>query len=122
MTHADTGDLYATMSNMGGNMQPHGHLQLAVGMLAGGLDPQEAIALPRFCIADGTKEGDVSMEGGVDSKETAILKDRGHLMMNRIVGHARSVFGGAQIIKRDRKTGVLWAGSDGRADGCAMGY
>jgi hypothetical protein len=31
-------------------------------------------------------------------------------------------FGKAQIIKRDRKIGVLWTGSEGCADGCAYGY
>jgi gamma-glutamyltranspeptidase / glutathione hydrolase len=103
-------------------MQPQGHLQLAVGMLAGGLNPQEAIDLPRFCIANGNKEGDVSMEAGVALEDIKILKERGHLLNHGVVGHARSVFGRAQIIKRNRTTGVLWAGSDGRADGCAMGY
>lgn len=27
-----------------------------------------------------------------------------------------------QIITRDVANGVLWAGSDGRGDGCAMGW
>ncbi len=40
LTHADSGDLYATISNMGGFMQPQGHLQLVVSLLAYGLDPQ----------------------------------------------------------------------------------
>lgn len=46
----------------------------------------------------------------------------GHTMKHSIRGHEREVFGRAQIITRDRKTGVLCAGSDGRADGCALGY
>ena len=37
-------------------------------------------------------------------------------------GHARAVFGRGQIIRRDRTSGVLWAGSDGRADGMAIGF
>jgi gamma-glutamyltranspeptidase/glutathione hydrolase len=43
-------------------------------------------------------------------------------MQANIRGYERSIFGRAQIISRDMKTGVLWAGSDGRADGCAMGF
>ena len=122
ITYADTNELHSTISNMGGNMQPQGHMQLTVGMIAGGLDPQAAIDLPRFCIADGTQHGVVQMEAGVSEKDTNDLKQKGHKLVDGVVGHARSVFGRAQIIKRDRKSGVLWAGSDGRADGCAIGF
>ena len=122
LTHSDTGKLYATLSNMGGNMQPQGHMQLTVGMLAGGLDPQEAIDFPRFCILDGTQGGIVYMEDGIDEAVLSELKERGHKMEPSIRGYERCIFGRAQIIKRDPSTGVLWAGSDGRADGCAMGF
>jgi gamma-glutamyltranspeptidase / glutathione hydrolase len=122
LTHADTNELYATLSNMGGNMQPQGHTQLTVGMLAGGLDPQAAIDFPRFCILDGTQDGKVYMEDGIDESVLQELIKRGHKMEHSIQGHERCIFGRAQIIKKDRETGVLWAGSDGRADGCAMGY
>lgn len=122
ITHADTDDLYATISNMGGNMQPQGHLQLTVNMLAGRVDPQTAIDQPRFCITDGTQGGSVHMESGVDDRVVKTLKKRGHLLVPNVTGWERSIFGRAQVIKRDRKTGVLWAGSDGRADGCAVGY
>lgn len=103
-------------------MQPQGHMQLTVAMVAGELDPQAAIDLPRFCIGDGTKDGDVAIEGGVDQSDIEELIRRGHDLKPGVVGHNRALFGRAQIIKRDRKTGVLWAGSDGRADGCAMGF
>jgi gamma-glutamyltranspeptidase/glutathione hydrolase len=122
LTHADTDELYATISNMGGNMQPQGHLQLTVAMLAGGLDPQAAIDAPRFCINDGSQGGIAHMEEGFDKALVADLLSRGHPLKTNINGHARSTFGRAQIIKRDRATGVLSAGSDGRADGCAMGF
>lgn len=42
MTHSDTGEFYATLSNMGGFMQPQGHLQLVNGLVRG-LDPQVRI-------------------------------------------------------------------------------
>jgi gamma-glutamyltranspeptidase/glutathione hydrolase len=59
LTHTETASgeelLYATLSNMGGFMQPQGHLQLTVNMVAGGMDPQTAIDMPRFRIPSGTQ-------------------------------------------------------------------
>jgi gamma-glutamyltranspeptidase / glutathione hydrolase len=62
----DTNDLYATITNMGGNMQPQGHVQLTVDMVAGEMDPQAAINMPRFCNTDGMKDGQVQLEVGID--------------------------------------------------------
>jgi len=122
LTYAENDDLYATFSNMGGNMQPQGHVQLTVGMVDGGMDPQSAIDFPRFCISDGTQNGNVVMEKEVLPSVVRELTKRGHTIQNGIDGHSRAIFGRAQIIKKNPKTGVLFAGSDGRADGCAMGY
>ena len=122
LTHSDTGELYATISNMGGNMQPQGHMQLTLNLLARGMDAQTAIDQPRFCIADGTQGGTVSIEEGVENDTIQALQKMGHNVVGNVNGHGRSLFGRAQIIVRNRKNGVLWAGSDGRADGCAMGY
>jgi gamma-glutamyltranspeptidase/glutathione hydrolase len=121
ITHADTDELYATLSNMGGFMQPQGHMQLTVA-LASGLDPQAAIDQPRFCISDGTHNGTVLIEEGVDDLTIMALLEMGHNMVPNVKGFSRAIFGKAQIIKRERKTGVLWAGSDGRSDGCAVGF
>ena len=46
----------------------------------------------------------------------------GHKMKANIKGHEQEVLGRAQIIVRNRETGVLCAGSDGRADDTALGY
>ncbi len=122
-------------------MQPQGHLQLTVAMVAGGLDPQAAIDLPRFCIAADEPSsknkgqagersshshyapGSVVLETGIPIDDVDDLEHgKGHPVVRDVSGHARGIFGRAQIIHRDRRNGVLWAGSDGRADGCAMGY
>ncbi|EED87197.1 gamma-glutamyltransferase, partial [Thalassiosira pseudonana CCMP1335] len=119
LTHADTGELFATLSNMGGYMQPQGHAQLVVGLVANGLDPQTAIDAPRFCILDGTQDGTVFIEEGICQNTLSKLEQMGHKMVHSVAGHSRDIFGRAQVIVRDKDTGVLCAGSDGRADGCA---
>eukprot|EP00939_MAST-03C_sp_MAST-3C-sp1_P002947 g2947.t1 len=117
-----SGELFATFTGMGGFMQPQSHLQLMHNMLDLGMDPQAAIDAPRFCIADGTSGGTVFFEEGVDPAVVSDLKKMGHRVCEKLVtGHARSLFGRAQIILRDPKTGVLCGGSDGRADGLALG-
>lgn len=121
ITHADTDELYATISNMGGFMQPQGHMQLIVA-LANGMNPQEAIDQPRFCITDGTYDGIALIEEGIASEIIQELITMGHRISPGIKGYSRFTFGKAQVIVRDRKTGVLCAGSDGRSDGCAMGF
>jgi len=122
LTHADTDELYASLSNMGGFMQPQGHMQLVVNLLKNGMNPQTAIDAPRFCILDGTRDGMVYIEEGFHESTVSKLKEMGHKMKANVSGHEREIFGRAQIIHRDRDTGVLCAGSDGRADGCALGY
>ena len=91
------------------------------------MDPQSAIDAPRFCILDGTAEGAVSLETGISEEVVAELKKMGHKVNGpmKAVGRTAimtSTFGRAQMIVREPSTGVLCGGSDGRADGCAMGY
>ena len=99
-------------------MQPQGHLQVFLA-LVDGYDPQSALDLPRFCIAGGTSDGMVSLEEGIPEKTLVDLANRGH-PVERLRGWDRALFGRGQIILRDPETGVLTAGSDPRADGCAM--
>jgi gamma-glutamyltranspeptidase/glutathione hydrolase len=110
--------LFAAFGVMGGFMQPQGHLQVFLA-LAHGLDPQSALDLPRFCIADGTSGGTVALEAGIPRAVMADLVRRGH-QVQKVNGWERALFGRGQIILREPATGVLAAGSDPRADGCAM--
>ncbi len=111
--------LYAAFGVMGGFMQPQGHLQVVSALLDDHLNPQAALDLPRFCIEDGTSVGKVALEQGIPESVIASLEAMGH-PVERIVGHERALFGRGQIIIRDKGNGVLWGGSDPRADGCAM--
>lgn len=127
-------------------MQPQGHVQVILNMVDRGMDPQAALDAPRICL-QADEEGIVLVEegaffptamptaravadaptrpatrcAGVPEAEVAKLRAMGH-RVEVVRGDARAVFGRGQIIARDPASGVLAAGSDGRADGCAMGW
>jgi gamma-glutamyltranspeptidase/glutathione hydrolase len=84
-----------------------------------GLDPQSALDLPRFCIDVEESGGRVALEEGIPARVFDDLKQMGHPVYP-VSGFDRSLFGRGQVILRDADTGVLVAGSDPRADGCAM--
>lgn len=127
------GALHCVFGVMGGFMQPQGHLQVLSNLLDFGLDPQAALDVPRFCITGlpcfklghgphPVEVSKVAIEDGSGQAELAeALRKMGH-SVELVSGPDRSLFGRGQIIMRHRETGVLWAGSEGRADGCAMGY
>ena len=112
-------DLFASFGVMGGFMQPQGHMQVVVALADDSVDPQAALDRPRFCIGDGTAGGGVSLEAGIPDETMEQLGIMGH-PVEMVKGHARALFGRGQIITRDTESGVLWGGSDPRADGCAM--
>jgi gamma-glutamyltranspeptidase/glutathione hydrolase len=115
------GSLYAPFGVMGGYMQPQGHMQVAVAMLDDQLEPQEALNRLRFCIEPASAAGVVSLEEGIPEQVVEKLREIGHPIKGVITGYNRATFGRGQIIRREA-SGVLWAGSDPRADGCAMGF
>jgi gamma-glutamyltranspeptidase/glutathione hydrolase len=112
-------ELFASFGVMGGFMQPQGHLQVVISLVDDSLDPQESLDQPRFCISDGEAGGTVNLEEGISPDVIEELEALGHIT-RQVSGHERAVFGRGQIILRDSSTGVLSAGSDPRADGCAM--
>jgi gamma-glutamyltranspeptidase/glutathione hydrolase len=119
LTRAD-GTLYAPYGVQGGYMQPQGHVQVAVGMVDDGLEPQAALDRPRFCIqpVDG-RDASVHLEAGLPAATADELRRRGHPLTPGVAGYARALFGRGQIIRRDGG-GVLTGGSDPRADGAAL--
>jgi gamma-glutamyltranspeptidase/glutathione hydrolase len=119
LTRPSDGALIGPFGVMGGFMQPQGHMQVVVALADDQLDPQAALDRPRFCINDGTAGGQVGIEEGVPAQALRALQAMGHPAY-AVVGQERSLFGRGQIILRDSVTGVLCAGSDPRADGCAM--
>jgi gamma-glutamyltranspeptidase/glutathione hydrolase len=113
--------LYASYGVMGGFMQPQGHVQVLSALVDNGLDPQSALDLPRICIDVEESGGRVALEEGIPANVISDLKKMGHpVYAEAVSGYDRSLFGRGQVILRDAETGVLCAGSDPRADGCAM--
>ena len=119
VTRESDNSLYASYGVMGGFMQPQGHVQVLSALADTGLDPQSALDLPRFCIDVDEAGGRVAIEEGMPKKTMDGLKKMGHPIYE-VTGYERALFGRGQVILRDPTTGVLTAGSDLRADGCAM--
>ena len=119
MVTRENGSLYASYGVMGGFMQPQGHVQVLSALVDQGLDPQSALDMPRFCIDVEESGGRVALEEGIPADVSSALETMGHLV-HLVSGYDRSLFGRGQVILRDEGTGVLAAGSDPRADGCAM--
>lgn len=111
------GELYLCYGVMGGFMQPQGHLQVICNMVDFGMEPQQALNALRFQVI-----GDTTLvEEGLAPEVMAELQRRGH-RLDLVSGHARVGMGGGQVIRRNPETGVLWAGSEPRKDGCAVGF
>jgi gamma-glutamyltranspeptidase/glutathione hydrolase len=100
---------------MGGHMQPQGHVQMIVNMLDYGLNPQASLDASRWYWGE---ERRVQVEPTVDPAIVEALSQRGHEMH---VDDEIDFVGRGQIIWR-LPSGVYVAGSEPRADGCALGY
>jgi gamma-glutamyltranspeptidase/glutathione hydrolase len=98
---------------MGGSYQAMGHAHAVCNMVDYGMDPQEALDLPRVFF-----EGERSVvERGVPQASADKLSAMGHT-----VAIPEKALGGGQAIAIDWERGVLTGGSDPRKDGCAGGY
>ncbi|XP_025900910.1 uncharacterized protein LOC112952299 isoform X1 [Nothoprocta perdicaria] len=136
VTAADSEELLCSFGVMGGFMQPQGHVQVLLNMLEFGMNPQQALDAARFCLNYSKEEGrwHLSLEDGISQAVAEDLRARGHWSQWPISGHHRSLFGRGQVITKGdwwqsggslssrHLQNVLWAGSDPRGDGCAVGY
>lgn len=113
------GSLHSTFGVMGGFMQPQGHVQVLLGQLIGGLNPQQALDSPRICV---DFDWNLNVEEGMPEETIEGLKKLGH-KVKVITGTGRGLFGRGQIIRYHvdpvEKTGIWSAGSDMRGDGAA---
>ncbi|KAM7186933.1 putative gamma-glutamyltranspeptidase protein [Rhypophila sp. PSN 637] len=129
VTNLPDNSLHSVFGVMGGFMQPQGHVQVLLGQIVGGLNPQQALDAPRICIGAGMPdEGDVYdstvyVEEGMPADTVDGLKKLGH-QVQVVTGQGRALFGRGQVIRWTEDTvekgmGVWSGGSDFRGDGGA---
>ncbi len=127
ITNKHDGSLNSVYGVMGGFMQPQGHVQVLLNLLAFKHSPQTALDSPRVCIGAGMPDsGDVMgqiiyLEDGIEQKVAEELKRMGH-NVEIVKGAKRSLFGRGQLIRSRIEDGqvVYSAGSDLRGDGAAF--
>ena len=107
-------------------MQPQGHVQVLLNMLAFKYNPQAALDAPRICIGAGMPDaGDifstVYLEEGIGEDVAKELQDMGH-EVEIVKGYKRGLFGRGQVIRCHFEDGrrIYSAGSDPRGDGGAF--
>ncbi len=96
-------------------MQPQGHAQVMIRMVDHDQNPQSALDGPRWRVASGL---DVSLEPTFNASTVQELRDRGHNVT--VAAQPRVSYGRGQAIYR--LDDGYFAGSDGRADGQAVGF
>ena len=127
VTNSNDQSLHTVYGVMGGFMQPQGHVQVLLNMLAFRHTPQAALDAPRFCIGAGTPEQGkvldrtIYLEEGIGEEVVKQLRVLGH-NVEIVKGYGRGIFGCGQVIRCHRENGkyVYSGGSDPRGDGAAV--
>jgi gamma-glutamyltranspeptidase/glutathione hydrolase len=100
---------------MGAPMQPQGHIQVIMGTIDHGLNPQAALDAPRWRVL---QDNESVIESSTPTSIHEALLAHGHQLMGPASDYA---FGRGQIIWR-LEDGMYIAGTEPRADGAAVGY
>jgi len=104
-------DVIGALGIIGASMQPQGHIQLLSRLIDQRLNPQAAIDAPRWEWDGGLR---LAVENSTPPSIIDALQERGHYAFST---HSRTQFGRAQIVLRDPDSGVLFGGTDYRAEG-----
>ena len=114
------GSLFASYGVMGGWNQPQGQTQVVLNLIDRGMDAQTAIDAPRVSMYEEPPNGPIYVEDTFGIEVLSALAQLGHPVVPAGGAMRTGVVGKGQIIVRDPERGVLWGGSDPRADGCAV--
>lgn len=123
VTDGDRGELLHVGNTPGGDGQVQWNMQLLSHLLDHGLDPQEAVAAPRFTVFPGSDADVVGLPDELRVETTIAepirdaLRTRGHTV---VAQPAYGAGGSAQVISRSPR-GVLHGGADPRQEGVAIG-
>ena len=104
---------------MGGDVQPQGHLQVAINLIDFGMNVQEALEAPRYRLMGGKL---IALERAIPHEVRHALERMGHELLPYGEVPPGTPYGGGQAVLIDAEHGVLQGGSDHRKDGCAIGY
>ncbi len=105
--------LIGSFGVMGGQYQAAGHAYILSNMIDFGLNPQEALDLPRVF----PNMNILDFEENFDKSIIEDMLSRGHE-----INYLTSPIGGGQMILIDEESNILIGASDWRKDGFAVGY
>lgn len=119
----DKGELRYVGNTPGGDNQPQWNMQVVTNVIDFKMDVQSAVEACKWCDAQSSNisskvENILKIEKIVSDETLAKLEKIGH-KLNVIEPYSCS--GASQIIEI-KENGILYGGSDPRADGCAIGY
>jgi gamma-glutamyltranspeptidase/glutathione hydrolase len=106
---------WLVFGTMGGDGQAQTHLQLLVGLVDDGLDPQQAVSAPRWTVSPG--DWSVAIESRFDRRVVEGLKTKGHRVVE--ADGFDSMMGHAHVIELTDQGHA--GGSDPRAEGAVLG-
>ena len=120
------GEPVMTIGCPGGDAQAQANLQLILNVLVFGMDPQQAVAAPRFTSQSTIDSfypraylpGQLTLEPGIPDEVGSKLSQLGHVVVRR----ANSSGVGAIVTQRDPKTGAMAGGADPRRPTYAVGW
>lgn len=111
----------------GGDGQVQWNMQVISHLVDHGLDPQQAVSLPRLTVFPGSdadvvdEPSEVRVEEGLPQATLESLRTAGHLV--REIPVQRGGPGGSALaVSRDPRSGVLSAGADPRMEGTAVAW